>query len=250
MGKTGDGKSTFGNRLHGDTSINGKKGPFKSSNDCTSGKIYFAFSQYVIFIILYVEYIVTQSIQKSITKIGNDKVAIVDTPGAFDSGGSTADWEHAQDLVKYLKGCGGINVFIVICKPPRLDGTFLQMLKNLTIMLGREFWDYVVFVVTHLRINCDIDGDAGGGDEKDDEWEDIGDSDDEINDKSPQEWLREFALIVRGKFDLPATKPYCIGVENKNKNSYSMAIEEIKQYLKQEKFVCDRIKSPYDDKKV
>ena len=39
LGKTGDGKSTFGNRLTGDTSTYGNKGPFKATNDTSSGMI-------------------------------------------------------------------------------------------------------------------------------------------------------------------------------------------------------------------
>ena len=39
LGKTGDGKSTFGNRLCGDTSKDGDQGPFEASNDTQSGNI-------------------------------------------------------------------------------------------------------------------------------------------------------------------------------------------------------------------
>ena len=144
------------------------------------------------------------------TEIGCDKVAVVDTPGAFDSGGALADYEHAQDLVKYLKGCGGVKAFIVICKHRRLDGTFLNIMKNLSIMMGREFWDYFIFVVTPLRINCKKRKEENKNDEDDDdnldekkdeteleEEDDIGD--DEVRQKPPQEWLREFCIDCKRK---------------------------------------------------
>ena len=37
LGITGHGKSTFGNRLCGDTSKYGNKGQFKATNDTSSG---------------------------------------------------------------------------------------------------------------------------------------------------------------------------------------------------------------------
>ena len=112
LGMTGDGKSTFGNRLCGDQSKIGNRGPFKSTDDLQS---------------------VTQEIQKYITEIGCDRVAVVDTTGAFDTDvEAAADWEDVQRLVKYLRGCGGVNMFIAVGKPAKLDRTFLQMLKNLS----------------------------------------------------------------------------------------------------------------------
>ena len=59
---------------------------------------------------------------------------MVDTPGIFDLNG--ADKENAMNLVKHLRGCGGANTFVVICKPTRLDYTFQGMLAKLNILLG------------------------------------------------------------------------------------------------------------------
>ena len=187
----------------------------------------------------------TKEIKKSIAEIDDKKYAVVDTPGIFDT--DEADYENAQDLVKYLKGCGGVNTFIVIGKPPRLDMNFQQMLANLNDMLGKGFWDHVIFVITHVKINTGNDDDGDDiKDEDDDDDEDIGMGDEEL---PPAEWLKDFAMKVRGKLSLPR-KPVVIGVENRNENSYNTAIKDLLERMKKNKFVCDRLKSPFDVDKV
>eukprot|EP01083_Nonionella_stella_P013766 38715_1 len=230
LGKTGDGKSTFGNRICGDTSSIGNQGPFRSSNNVQS---------------------VTQEIQKHVIEfeVGDEKIAVVDTPGVFDS--NAADYQNAIDLIKYLKGCGGVNTFVVVGKPPRLDSAFQSMLTNLSIMLGKEFWKHLVFVITHCNVSSVEDEESSMEDE-----EEVNDDNKEpepeqnlCGDLTPAQWLEEFALIVRGKLNLPGT-PICIGVENRNQNSYTEAVAQLMSQVKQTKFECDRIKSPFDaDKK-
>eukprot|EP01084_Bolivina_argentea_P193809 332475_1 len=221
LGKTGDGKSTFGNRICGDESKHGNKKPFKATNNPLS---------------------VTKKIQKKIVELNEQKIVVVDTPGIFDS--DEADYQNAIDLVHYLKGCGGVNTFIIIGKPPRLDMAFQQMLKNLYDMLGKDFWNHLIFVITHLKINM--------SEEKKEEIEDDDDDDDDEDDDedlAPDEWLNDFAMRVRGKLSLPK-KPICIGVENRDKNSYKVAIEELLEKISKRKFDCKRLKSPYDTDKM
>ena len=183
----------------------------------------------------------TKAINNIIIDAGYDKkIAVVDTPGIFDSDG--ADKENANDLVDYLKGCGGVNSFIVIGKPPRLDAKFQSMLKTLEFLLAgnddgekiKEFWEHVIFVITHF---------------------------DEVkNGKlSQQQWLEDFAKAVKEKVidkdddnkddddDMP---PIVIGVENGNKSSYIAAIKDILDKMHETKFMCDSLKSPFDDDKV
>lgn len=67
LGITGDGKSTFGNRLVGDASKMGNEGPFKTSAKCSS---------------------CTQHLFKYQTTTNGHKISVVDTPGWNDSDGN------------------------------------------------------------------------------------------------------------------------------------------------------------------
>merc|ERR1719334_1583245 len=146
-------------------------------------------------------------------------------------------------LVKYLKGCGGVSAFVVVTKPPRLDDNFNKMLHNLGEMMGRDFWAHLIFVVTHLKVNC---AEAVGDDEQEQDVKEdsdgSSDSDDEdlLEDLTPDQWLNDFALMLRGKLELEK-KPICIGVENRNINSYQKAIADLIANIPETKFECDRI---------
>eukprot|EP01083_Nonionella_stella_P137474 418258_1 len=81
MGMTGDGKSTFGNRLCGDVSFMANEtGPYKTSDNNQS---------------------CTQLLQKWIC----DKLSVIDCPGWGDT--EDKDRSHTNNLCAYLKGCGG-----------------------------------------------------------------------------------------------------------------------------------------------
>merc|ERR1712087_213688 len=118
MGRTGGGKSTFSNRLSGDTSVLGDQGPSIASASCKS---------------------VTQENSKQLITFGDHLIAVVDTPGVGDSYGR--DREHSNRLCAYLKGCGGINAFVVVCNGacPRFDAHFKQMLQQYDLMAERRF---------------------------------------------------------------------------------------------------------------
>ena len=66
LGNTGDGKSTFGNRLCGDTSMMANQGPFRTSSDYNS---------------------CTQNLSKHKTEINGKKITVVDAPGFNDTEG-------------------------------------------------------------------------------------------------------------------------------------------------------------------
>eukprot|EP01084_Bolivina_argentea_P142538 250396_1 len=130
LGNTGGGKSTFANRLCGDHSLKCNAGLFKISNEIQSE---------------------TQDINKVVIQTNNFdyKLSVIDTPGNFDSYGN--DRMHANNLVEYLKGCGGVNSFVIVKSilNPRLDFKFQQYLSELTKMLGINFWKHVSIVLTH-----------------------------------------------------------------------------------------------------
>lgn len=130
LGLTGDGKSTFANRLVGDTSEEGTDGPFKTSFSAKSE---------------------TQLILKVLKEMHGQKLAVVDTPGIEDAGGR--DREHINNLVSYLRGCAGVNQFFLvktICNP-RLSMTYQSMLTRLEQILGKEFWNFTTIVLTGVE---------------------------------------------------------------------------------------------------
>ena len=175
-------------------------------------------------------FIVTKRIHKEIVEKDGTRYAVVDTSGILDSDGE--DYKHANTLVEYLRGCGGVNAFILIYNgsEPRLDSKSKGMLENLNHMLGKGFWDHLIFVITKLKINIE------GSDY---------DSEDE---KESGDWLNDFQMAVKSALKM-SDFPVAIGVENRNKNSYNTAIDDLLQNLPG-KFMCDRLKSPFDVDKV
>eukprot|EP01083_Nonionella_stella_P176882 620174_1 len=134
LGHTGDGKSTFCNRLCGDVSLFGDEGPFETSGNGQS---------------------CTQTHSKSMVQINAHKIVMVDTPGFGDSFGR--DREHANKLCKYLKGCGGINNILLIRNATnvRFDEGFQKMLQEYHAMFGDMFFKLLIIVATRIdsRIN-------------------------------------------------------------------------------------------------
>jgi len=126
VGKTGHGKSTFVNRLAGDTSLMADKGPCTTSNSA-------------------------QSCTKSLQKINCGKLCIIDCPGWADSGG--ADRHHSNNLCAFLKGCGGINGIVLVRNATeyRFDADFQKKLKHLANIFGDDLWDNLIIVLTHVE---------------------------------------------------------------------------------------------------
>eukprot|EP00483_Globobulimina_turgida_P009218 UN09237 len=127
LGMTGGGKSTFCNRMFGDNSLFGNKGPCKTSGDSKS---------------------CTQENSKLVVQIGEHKITIVDTPGFGDSFGR--DRQHGNKLCAYLKGCGGINAFVLIRNGtnPRFDQSFQTMLRQYHDMFGDVFFQRLIIIAT------------------------------------------------------------------------------------------------------
>merc|ERR1712154_252341 len=129
LGGTGSGKSTLCNRMSGDCSLFGDEGPCKTSGDGQS---------------------CTLNNAKLVVQIEGTKITIVDTPGIGDSFGR--DREHGNKLCAYLRGCGGINGFVLIRNGtnPRFDQSFQAMLKEYHGMFGSVFFERLIIIATRI----------------------------------------------------------------------------------------------------
>eukprot|EP01083_Nonionella_stella_P172561 592648_1 len=134
LGNTGDGKSTFCNRIKCDTSKFGNKSVFVTSHEpqaCT--KKHF----------------------KSTTTINSTQITVVDTPGFYDPAGEDHDRRHGNMLCKYLKGCGGVNAFVLVRNSTniRYDSSFQEMLKAYQNMFGNDFFNRLIIIATRVDYN-------------------------------------------------------------------------------------------------
>jgi len=201
VGNTGDGKSTFANRLVGDTSMMADQGPFRTSDRGRS---------------------CTQNLSKQRTEINNVKITVVDAPGWNDSDGR--DRTHANNLCAYLKGCGGINQFVLIRNSTnyRFDDNIKQMLRRYENMFGRLFWKHLIVVLT--RVDQGLSQRQFMNGEKD---------------KDMRNHIYEEYKLDENEFDIPVIP---IGLDN-----YEQAIETFVESLAENKFECEQIKSPLQE---
>ncbi|ETO30285.1 AIG1 family protein [Reticulomyxa filosa] len=132
---TGEGKSTLGNRILGDESTEGNKGPFEVS-DSTDSK--------------------TQDISKRYLAKGSfydydHSISVIDCPGTFDS--NRRDRQHANNLVTYLRGIQFINAFILVknYQRRRIDDNYNKFLQELKAMFGVGIWKHVIIVFTRFE---------------------------------------------------------------------------------------------------
>merc|ERR1719249_573363 len=127
---TGAGKSTLCNRLEGDESMFGNQGSFVASSSAAS---------------------CTQRNQKVIVQVGQSRISVNDTPGYNDSFGNNRT--HSNRLCQYLKGCGGINAFVLVRNGAnvRFDAAFQAMLREYHAMFGNAFFRRLVIVATHIE---------------------------------------------------------------------------------------------------
>ena len=137
IGITGSGKSTLLNRLHGDKSSQGDKGYFKVGHEYQSET----------------DEIRHKMLVNDYANLNDDIFCTVDTPGALDSYGK--DKMHENNIATYLRGCGGVNAFLVFfsLRESRVDAKYVNLLKHYSTMLDSdEWWHYVTIVATNLDI--------------------------------------------------------------------------------------------------
>merc|ERR1712032_1785838 len=193
LGRTGTGKSVLTNRLAGDDSERGDKGSAKASikgKSCTTAP----------------EII-------PCTKIGGKTLYTVDSGGFADT--EDRDEDHTNMLCKFLRGCGGINAFVlaVNCADPRITGETKKALEIYEDCFGADFYKRVIIVGTR------VDADSPESDDWDDGTLDLRSKVEQaLNLKSNKE------LSASDRKGIP-TIP--IGVEN-----FEEAVEEIQSLLK------------------
>jgi len=131
LGVTGDGKSTICNRLCGDKSRMGNRGPFAACRSFNS---------------------VTQELSHKVQPICQVPCVIVDTPGYADSQGR--DDLHFNNIAQYLYNCGGVNTFVLVMNATsRFNDCLQTMLEHYNESFGRrgDFWQHFVVVLTHIE---------------------------------------------------------------------------------------------------
>ena len=207
LGNTGDGKSTLCNRLNDDKSEYGDKGPFKVSDDAKSQTKH----------VKHIEYYDRRE---------NTKYIIVDTPGINDS--EQNDDSHINDLVNYLYGCGGVNMFILVRNGTniRFDANFQKMLNQYEDYFGTKFWKHLIIVLTRIE-----------GKERKRFYE-------KRKDKELQNILyKHYNLKEKGMRNAKDIPIYAIGSDH-----YGECVDNIrKEVCYREKFECKDLKSPIDE---
>ena len=193
LGRTGTGKSVLTNRLSGDDSKLGNKGPAKSSR---AGKSCTTHPEII-----------------PCKKIGGRTLYTVDSGGFADT--EDRDENHTNMLCKFLRGCGGINAFVltVNCADPRITRETKEALKVYEECFGADFYKRVIIVGTH------VDADSAASDA----WES-----DEIDLRA--KLVQAFKLNENkelSKSDREGIPTIPIGVEN-----FEEAVEEIQSLLK------------------
>lgn len=134
IGPIGVGKSTFCNRFIGDESDWAEKGKFEvemaDEDEAPSLRS------------------VTQEIKKQTTTYNGKKYTIVDTPGAHDN--EQKDEINTEDLVRWLRGCGGVNGFLVFydLSTMRISGPYGELLFKYQTILGKDAWEHVIIIAT------------------------------------------------------------------------------------------------------
>lgn len=126
-------------------------------------------------------------------------------------------------LCKFLKGCGGVNGFVLIrnAQEIRFDADFKEKLLHLRQIFGDsdEFWKYLVVVLTHV--------DQGIAERKF-----------KKGDKAKEMQQQIAKLCQNENMAIPVVP---IGLDN-----YENKLGSIIDKISNKRFICDGIKSPID----
>ena len=145
IGETGNGKSTLCNRLFGDESKEGDKGPFEVS-EMDVGT-------------LNVNY------RRKWVSIGNNKnanIVIVDTPGLND-GTDNNNNKYLNNIGDLVKTCHHINAFFIVIKYSDMSMRYRstkRAIKSFEQLLSKQMYQHLILVITRVEGNnpCDNNG--------------------------------------------------------------------------------------------
>ena len=233
LGKTGLGKSTFLNRFCGDDSVRGNKGHFKTGDEYKSE---------------------TSEIchLKVINKENGKTYCIVDTPGTLDT--YNRDKEHKQNISRYLRGCGGVNAFLVFYNlgENRVDQSYIDLLKYYSSILDNvEWWKHVILIGTHYDVLAY---------KLQDTIEEM--KNDPNNDITIDKFAKDKADAIVKEFvsnkDLNIGEIGANGDKNANtlplvtigKKTHKEAIKNVLKLIPSNKFICDNIASSIPDLQI
>ncbi|KAL0083590.1 AIG1 family-domain-containing protein [Phycomyces blakesleeanus] len=79
-------------------------------------------------------------------------VRLIDTPGLCDC--SAHDKETVHEMARYFKSvANGVTAFVLVFSihDIRLDAYTQSMLDLFRVLLGKDFWNYVIIVFTHVE---------------------------------------------------------------------------------------------------
>jgi len=166
----------------------------------------------------------TQELCRERTQIDGIQLCVVDAPGWNDSEGK--DRVHANNLCAYLYGSGGINNFILVRNSAnyRFDNNFRMMLERYSNMFGTVFWKHLMVVMTRVE---------------------SGFAENQFNRGNVAQNMKDH---IYESFDLDAEQ-YDIPVIAMGLDKYRNAVQSIVDYISEDRFECEKIKSPLNELK-
>ena len=247
IGKTGLGKSTFLNRMIGDTSEEGDQGVnINLTNDHeTEGELRADHDDNIDYNYFKVGHEVESETSDVCHKFHQHKYddrlyCLVDTPGSSDSYGR--DNQHTNNIAEYLRGCGGVNAFLIFVNlaDARVDIEYIKLLKLYNNMLNDNknknknacWWKHVIIIGTNYDVFLHKERHKLA----------------RMNDCDREEYLKgrgqQIINLFKNKKELGIPRGLPMVLVPIGHDNYQDAIEDVLSHVQGYKFNCDKIVSP------